>query len=232
MNNPFEHLKPSEFWMLAWEQAFFTDRRTGDDTAEERFWLDNAASFDERHPLAPYTEPLMNAVFEHLSPGDHLLEIGAGTGGFTRLMAPHVGSISIVEPSAAMYAVFKNNWARLPYPLPHVYPEKWEELQGASADIVFAANAMYRIRDMKDSLLRMNRTASRRVFLVQSVGRPFAGPLAVTLEGRTEERTRASVLSDILTELGLEHRCELFPVQRKNGMVHDVALIHWQPGRS
>ncbi|MEK8132827.1 methyltransferase domain-containing protein [Paenibacillus filicis] len=220
-------LSASEFWIQAWEEAAASDLRVGNDTEEERFWQGYAPAYDDRNPLAPYTQELMKQVYAYLKADDRLLEIGPGTGGFTQLLAPHVGELALVEPSTSMFEVLCHNWAKLVAPLPQLLAVKWEEAPEVEADVVFSANAFYRIRDMKDSLLKMHQTARRHVFLVQSIGQPFAGPLRVTENGEPQERVRAEVISSILDELNIEHHYATFPVQRKSGEIHDVALIHW-----
>ncbi|MEI7026575.1 class I SAM-dependent methyltransferase [Paenibacillus sp. y28] len=222
-------LTASEFWIQAWEQAGVRDARTGSDAEEENYWQENASFYDERNPLAPYTGELMQQMISKLDPADRLLEMGPGTGGFTVLLAPHVKTITLVEPSAAMFQEFRHNWSATGYPLPAHIHSKWETAEPPQADVLFSANAVYRIRDMKESLLKMNGAAKRHIFLVQSMERPFAGPLSVTTEGVTTERERAVVMSDILHELGIAHEFRTFPVTRKNGMTHPVALIHWCP---
>ncbi|GAA4851402.1 hypothetical protein GCM10023310_32660 [Paenibacillus vulneris] len=215
---------PSEYWIQAWEQAAAKDCRVGIDAEEESYWVENAPAYDERNPLAPYTEPIMNTIYEYLAPDDHLLEIGPGTGGFTQLLAPNVGEITLIEPSKAMYKELCSSWPTRIGSFPKAIISKWEEAPEHKADIVFGANAFYRIRDMKASLLKMHETACRHVFLIQSIGRPFAGPLQV----KETEKERADALSDILHELNISHSYERFPIKRKNGMIHDVALIHWR----
>lgn len=229
MNDKPHELAPSTYWIKAWEQAMLSNTRTASDEEEEQYWQEHASVYDERNPLAPYTQVIMEQVVADLKPSDHLLEVGPGTGGFTQLLVPYVASITLVEPSAAMYKEFCLSWASMSYPLPKAIGLKWEEAPPLQTDILFSANAVYRIRDMKACLIQMNHTATRHVFLVQSIGRPFAGPLQVELDGAATERERAAAISDILTELGIKHQYRTFPIQRKNGAVHDVALIHWEP---
>ncbi|MFP3380743.1 hypothetical protein SB767_30945, partial [Bacillus sp. SIMBA_069] len=69
----------------------------------------------------------------------------------------------------------------------------------------------------------------RHVFLVQSIGRPFAGPLSFSCNDQMYERERAVAIAEILDELEIQHTYHTFPVERKNGMTHEVALIHWKP---
>jgi SAM-dependent methyltransferase len=164
-------------------QAAASNPRTKSDAEEEKYWQENAHAYDERNPLAPYTQLMIRMVYEDLKLDDHLLEVGPGTGGFTQLLAPYVQAITLVEPSAVMYRKFCRSWTDTDYPLPEVVAAKWEEASFLKADIVFSANAVYRIRDMKEYLIKMNQTARRHIFLVQLVGRPFAGRFSLILMG-------------------------------------------------
>ncbi|RTE07831.1 rRNA adenine N-6-methyltransferase family protein [Paenibacillus whitsoniae] len=94
-------------------------------------------------------------IYAHLQPDDHLLEIGPGTGGFTQLLAPYVREITLIE--RAMQQLAKRNI--LP---PKAILTKWEDAPELEADIVFGANAFYRIREMKAGLLKMHETARRQ----------------------------------------------------------------------
>ncbi|ANY70006.1 hypothetical protein BBD42_28520 [Paenibacillus sp. BIHB 4019] len=222
-------LTPAAYWTLAWEQAAQSDSRVGNDAEEESYWQQHAPVYDERNPLAPYTAELMGTVIASLRSGDELLEVGPGTGGFTQLLAPYVGKLTVVEPSAAMYEILARSWEQsgLAQAVPEAIHAKWEESSGLACDVLFSANAFYRIRDMKESLAQMNLTARRRVYLVQSIGLPFAHPLRVMYGGKQLERSRAQVLCDILQEMEIAHQMDTFAVQRKSGAIHDVALISW-----
>ncbi|WP_010275553.1 class I SAM-dependent methyltransferase [Paenibacillus senegalensis] len=221
-------LRPSELWILAWEQSRDNNPRTTDDAVEEQFWRERAAGFDEQHPLAPLVDELMSSVCASLQRDDHLLEIGSGTGGFTRLLAPHVGALTVVEPSASMAEVFRKNWERTGFRSPVVIQEKWENTPEIQADVLFGANAFYRIRDMKKALLQMNAAAKRHVFLLQSVGKPNTKQVQVSVRGKHYEWERAVLMSGILFELGILHQYRSFQVKRLNGTIHEVALIDWE----
>lgn len=225
-------LCPSELWEAAWEYASRTNPRTADDGEEERFWQEYAPHYDERSPLAALAGELMEDVCSLLDKKDRLLEVGAGTGAFTKRLAPRVGHVTIVEPSRSMYAQLLASWPQA-MPLPEAILARWEDapVHPGQADVLFSANAVYRIRDMKRCLQRMDMAAARRVILVQSVGRPYANPLALDADGQSMEKERADAISDILHELGIPHVYKAFPVKRKEGVVHDVALIHWRTRR-
>lgn len=221
-------MTPSAFWKLAFAQAAEGDTRWCDHTAEEVFWCDHAPGYDERNPLAQRADALVAGLRALLRSSDRLLEIGPGTGAFTRRIAGCVGEIVGVEPSMAMRAELLRCWeARFGTP-PQLWPCRWEEAPELEADVVLGCNAFYRMEDIATVLLKMQHCAARCVVLVQSVGAPYAPPLHVGLEGRLLERERAHALSDVLDELRIVHRLRLYPVERAPGTWGNVALIDWQ----
>lgn len=220
-------IPPSQFWTLAWEQAAAVNPRIGSDAEEEAFWQDLAPNYDVKSPLAEHSGALLADVFPLLAKDDTLIEIGPGTGAFTRILAPHVGRVLAVEPSASMRSVLLAGW-NSPTPL-ELLPTKWEDCRGLRADVVFSANAVYRVRDMAACLRRMDEAARRHVILVQTIGNPYAAPLTVSIDGRPVERERAHAMADVLAELGIAHRSRIYTVDRGFGPLHDVALIDWSP---
>ncbi|MEM8802481.1 MAG: class I SAM-dependent methyltransferase [Pseudomonadota bacterium] len=156
----------------------------------------------------------------------HLLEIGAGTGAFTRQLKSGLSRLAIVEPSAAMRAEFQRHWDGPD--ILEVLPCKWEEAPEVRVDMVFGANAFYRINDIAAALSKMNKLAQSRVALVQTVGRPHANPLTVTTDGVSRERERADALCDVLDELHIYHRRRDYEVLRPDGP-SKAALIDWVP---
>lgn len=231
MEEPTGGMTPSAFWRLAFAQAAERDNRWRDHTAEEAFWRDYAPGYDEQSPLAQRADALVPDLLALLRSSDRLLEIGPGTGAFTRRIAGYVGEIAGVEPSMAMRAELLRRWeARLGKP-PRLWPCRWEDAPDLGAGVVFGCNAFYRMDDIATSLLKMQRCAARCVVLVQSVGAPYAPPLYLRLNGCLLERERAHALSDVLDELGIVHRLRLYSVERVPGTWGDVALIDWQIGQ-
>lgn len=227
---PHERLgvSPEVFWTLAFEQSARTNPRQADDAAEEAFWRGYAPDYDTRSPLARHAGALIGDAVLLLRASDRLLEIGPGSGAFTRRLAGHVGAITGVEPSAAMRATFLRQWTNASGPVPLLIAGKWEDSVAPTADVVFAANALYRVRDIGAALRKMIRHAARHVVLVQTVGRPHAGPLVLTAGGVDLERERAHALCDVLDAMGIAYRCRVYAVDRGDAAPCDVALIDWQ----
>lgn len=227
---PHHHLNvsPAEFWTMAFQQSTRTNPRQGDDGAEEAFWQDYAPQYDVRSPLARLAVALVRDVISLLQADDVLLEIGPGSGAFTRYLAPHVKGVVGVEPSAAMRDIFCKFWPRSTLPVPELIPGKWEDCPERRADVVFVANALYRVSAIELALKKMTKSASRHVIIVQTVGRPHAGPLVVSSHQGEFERERADALCDVLDDMGVHFRRRTYPVDRGDEDPCDVALIDWR----
>lgn len=223
-------MSPASFWTLAHEQSTQTNPRQANDTAEEAFWVGYAPDYDTHSPLAYYADTLIADVVPLLRPADHLLEIGPGSGAFTRRLAGHVAHVTGVEPSAAMRETLIRQWPAESGPLPTLIADKWEVAAAPVADVVFAANALYRIADIGAALAKMMALALRRVVLVQTIARPFAGPLVVSRDGNALERERADALCDVLDAAAIPYRRRDYMIMRGEGQPCAVALIDWTTG--
>jgi len=211
---------------VAHDQAATSQPRWADDAVEESFWEEFAPGYDERSPLAASADAVIRDLQAFLESGMHLLEIGAGPGAFTRRLAPGLSRVTVVEPSATMRAEFIRLWEGPD--IVDIVPLKWEDAPELQADVIFGANAFYRIREIAPALLKMTRLARHRIALLQTVGRPYANPLHVTLGGASAERERADAICDVLDELGIDHSRRDYEILRPIGPSR-AALIDWRP---
>lgn len=228
---PYLHLgiSPAEFWRAAFDQSTLSNPRQHSDVEEEAFWQSYAPEYDVRSPLARLANEVVVDVIAMLQANDRLLEIGPGTGAFTRRLAPHVGSITGIEPSAAMRQKLLRHWPTAN--VPRLVAQKWEDSAPSRADVVFVANALYRVREITAALEKMSRYADRHVIIVQTVGRPHANPLMLTANGVAYERERADALCDVLDAIGKVYRDRRYLVDRGDEAPCEVALIDWPSGR-
>lgn len=217
---------PVAFWRAAWTAAVEENPRWRDAETDEAFWSDYAPAYDERSPLAACATDLISDMRALLPKGGTLLDIGAGTGAFTRRLATGLSAVTCVEPSAAMRRAFASTWD---HPLDvNCIPTDWLTApDGLTADLVLCANALYRTESIDEALRKMIRAARCRVAIVQSVGRPYAGPLQLLEGDKLWERERADALCDVLSVLGLQHQRQDYSVARPDGE-SQVALIVWK----
>ncbi|MEM9316727.1 MAG: class I SAM-dependent methyltransferase [Pseudomonadota bacterium] len=211
---------------MAWEVSVAENPRWRDAQADEAFWASRARSYDERSPLASCATELVADLRSLLSPGGTLLEIGAGTGAFTRQLAPNLSEVTCVEPSSAMRRAFASAWNH-PLHVRSIASDWLTAPENLAADLVLCVNALYRTADIATALEKMTRAARGHVAIAQSVGRPHARPLKFYEAGRLWERERADALGHVLDALGLAYRREDYDVMRPDGG-SVVALLVWR----
>ena len=207
----------SSFWQAAFEQTAAQDSRWCDSAAEEAFWQAYAPAYDERSPLAQHADVLVADVRALLCPDDRLLEIGPGTGAFTKRLAGYVDELVGVEPSPSMRAALWQGWDSDAAKRPSLWPYRWEETPVCSVDVIFGCNAFYRMQDIAAALTKMHRCATRHVVLAQSIGEPYAAPLRVQYDGHECHRERAYALCDVLDEMGIAYRLRRYRLERTPG---------------
>lgn len=220
----------ADVWKNGWERSVQKDERIKSDRVEEEFWQGYAPIYDQKNPLAPRAGESIARCHQLLQPSYHLLEIGAGTGGFTTQIAPFVRHVTIVEPSASMRDQFVANWNvhGLDRSKLSIETCKWEQIQSMSCDVVFCANALYRVKELDVNLLKMNATADRYVYIVQSMGRPYAASVSIETLSGIKEYERSDLISFTLKELGIKHEYVRDLVKRKDGKEHELASIYWK----
>ncbi|MEM1431303.1 MAG: class I SAM-dependent methyltransferase [Pseudomonadota bacterium] len=224
---PWIRLGPMAFWRAAWVEAVDANPRWRNAEADEAFWADFAQSYDARSPLAEFATDLILDLRGLVPAGGTLLEIGSGTGAFTRRLAPGLSAITCVEPSAAMRRAFEAAW-EAQIPVDCIASDWLTAPEGLTADVVLCANALYRTAEIAEALQKMTDAARCHVAIVQSVGRPHAGPLHLRENGHAYERERADALSDVLNALEIAHTRKDYKVMRPDGLSR-VALLTW-PG--
>lgn len=158
---------------LAYEDAwhsFVTDDRNrwADPDADTDFWADHAESYEERFVGEPEGLSVLESV---LKPTDSVLEIGPGTGRYTREIATRAEIVTAVDDAPAMRSVLESNLERAGVAeTVDIVPEPWEETTVDSHDVVFAAWSLYRQSSLTRCLERILEVADRAIVLVDSVG--------------------------------------------------------------
>ena len=152
-----------------------------DEAADLAFWERVAGGYDAG-ALAVRVPAVLDRVTRLVPEGASLLEVGAGTGAFCRLLAARARTVTALDYSPAMLAVLRRKIAADPA-LAHVrtLQARWEDADVEPHDVVLAANALYRAADLEVALRKLVGAARRRGIVVWSVGRQDA-PQALVRE--------------------------------------------------
>jgi len=165
-------------WHKLWEElsdiqtlAFASqDGRKGDD-----FWKHRARQFDKmvgkRWSRPDFSRDFMVKKLKE-NPGSTLLDIGAGTGKWSRLASPHVAKVTALDPSPAMQQVLKEKIQEEQIGNIDIVTGTWPEKQIAPHDYVLASHSMYGVRNFSTFVEKMITTATRACVLLLRA--PFA----------------------------------------------------------
>lgn len=214
----------ADFWEQAYLQACDRDPRMADDECEEAFWREYAPEYEVRSPLAERATRIIDAVRNEIGMAASVLEIGAGTGAFTRHLFQSAEQLTLVEPSAAMRKGFERLWPSSAVS-PRWISEPWEDASPPVSDIVFASNALYRVRRIDTALKKMLRYARRSVYLIQTAGEPYAPPLKVHDGDKLQVLPRWEALHHTLLDLGVTPKVFEIPISPPDGPPYKVVLL-------
>ncbi len=221
---------------LAWRtlQETSNDPTNRLDAAVDRaFWERHGAGY-HADCLAVRVPAIAEWVGRWVQPGDSLLEVGAGTGGFTVPLVRVAERVTALDYSPAMLAVL----------LEHVRREGLTNVAAVEADlestalephdVVLAANALYRVRDARPVMERLLAASRKRLLVVWSVGRAQRWERMArdrVAPGRYRPGPDYIHLLDVLYDLGADAEVELLRTthQREypNADVAARALASW-----
>jgi 2-polyprenyl-3-methyl-5-hydroxy-6-metoxy-1,4-benzoquinol methylase len=142
-----------------------------DESADLAFWERVADAYDAE-ALATRVPVIVERVRQLVPAGASILDVGAGTGAFTLPLAAHAARVTALDYSPAMLRVLRRKLQAAAAPdNVQVVLARWEDAQIEAHDVVFAANALYRVADPRLALTKIVATARRRGIIVWSVGR-------------------------------------------------------------
>jgi len=94
-----------------------------------------------------------------------VVDVGAGPGRFALALAPHVAQVVAVDPSAAMLDIVRREAGRSGITNVDVVEGRWEEVEVAPADVVFASYVLPVVPDAPAFLAKLDTVARRHVLV-------------------------------------------------------------------
>src|SRR5438067_10652073 len=160
---------PARTWRRLQEAS--TDGTNRADPAVDRAFWERVAPGYHADCLAMRVPEVVERVLRWVGPGDAVLEVGAGSGGFTLPIARRARRVWALDHSPAMLQVLNENLRREHVRNVCVVEGDLETAPLARHDVVLAANALYRVCDARRTLERLLDAARARLLVVWSVGR-------------------------------------------------------------
>ena len=136
-------------------------------TPQKDIWADRALEFKagvKKKWVRP--DSSRDFILAQLDAGSTVLDIGAGTGAWSILMAPHVKHVTAVEPSNAMIEVMRNDLVKENITNVSVVQGSWPDVSVEPHDFSLCSHAMYSSTDLTSFVLKMAACTSRMCFLL------------------------------------------------------------------
>jgi SAM-dependent methyltransferase len=202
-------------WAVLWRKLVVARARCIDegsavDPSSSRFidpWESRARDYDER-VARRWAEPdsTRRFVLEQIAEGATLLDIGAGTGAWAALVAPHAACVTAVERSPAMIRILEENLAVRRITNVNVVQGSWPEVAVEPHDFSLCAHAMYWSPDLPEFVGRMAECTRRMCFLLLRAPSPqgIMAEAALHLWGNRIDSPNLTVAENVLRQMGLK----------------------------
>lgn len=188
--------------------------------AEAGYWGQCAETF-ARVSRGFQGDRLFELMQARLKSGATVLDVGAGTGRYTALLANAGARVTAVEPSEAMRGFLEENvTAEGVADRVTIVGSPWEQADVPPADIVLCSHVVYGIKDIVPFLEKLDRHARDAVFLAVRVTQFDANVLDLWPRVYGVERKREPGFIDLynlLYEMGIVANVETAPFGARRG---------------
>jgi FkbM family methyltransferase len=130
------------------------------------FWERRARGFHRSTKDTVNRDPFYLRLCEKVTTHTSVLDVGAGTGRFSLVLAPKVEHIFAVEPSVAMLDFFRQEAAEKDLRNISIVQKIWQEApENLKADIVICSHVIYPIRDIEPFLLKLQKATLQGCYI-------------------------------------------------------------------
>jgi len=191
---------------LLWRQLVAAGGRKGEGDADP--WSRRAVSYarqvKDRGTRKDAARRFMVELLDQ-HPGSTLLDIGAGTGAWACLLAPHAARVTALDPSPAMRAILADNLRAEGLGNVEIVAGAWPEAEVEAHDISFCSHAMYGVLDLPRFIRRMQ--AVTRTCCVLLMRAPAAdgvmAEIARSVWGHPHDSANFQVAYQCLLQMGI-----------------------------
>ena len=131
------------------------------------FWDGGRAERYARHTRIADAgnDPFLRRLRRATDASSSAIDVGAGTGRYALALAPAVGQVTAVEPSAAMLDILRDQTEQLEVANVTTVQATWEDADVARADVAFSSFVLPLVPDAGQFLEKLEASARRRVLL-------------------------------------------------------------------
>ncbi len=169
-------------------------------------WRDRARKYHQR-VVERWSQPDSSRDFllSQVDSDTTVLDIGAGTGSWTLLLARQAGHVTAVDPSPAMLEVLQENVAEAGLQNVSVVQGAWPEAQVEPHDLTLCAHAMYGAADLPRFIETLMAATRRRCCLLMRAPVP-GGVMAIAAQrvwGQPHDSPNFVICYNALLQMGL-----------------------------
>ncbi|MBM4430134.1 MAG: class I SAM-dependent methyltransferase [Chloroflexi bacterium] len=197
-------------WAALWRQLAETRYWRGFNRPETAqavdTWRDKAREFDEKIKRR-WTRPdsSRTLLLSQVDAETTVLDIGAGTGRWAMLLAPHVRWVTAIEPAPAMAELMAENLAREGIKNVHIVQDLWPTVSVEPHDVSLCAHGMYSSPDLPAFIRAMVQATKRTCYLILRAP-ALDGPMsqiARHLWGQPHSSPNFVIAYNVLLEMGI-----------------------------
>jgi protein-L-isoaspartate O-methyltransferase len=178
----------------------------------EDVWEPRAGRFAHRVRSASRPDPAMEWLRKRVRPTDSVLDVGAGTGRYTRFLSPLVARVVAVEPSPSMRQELERTLVDERCANVTIVPEAWPVAPAPRADVVLCAHVVYCVDELAEFLEALDRSAGRLCVLVCGMRPPNAvlAPVWEAVHGEPRRMLPGALeIFNLLHQLGIPAGMEI-----------------------
>jgi SAM-dependent methyltransferase len=197
-------------WAALWHELVECRARglSGDDgrNNQDDPWAGRAREFNERVKRR-WSGPDSSRQFvsNHVEPGTTVLDIGAGTGAWSILLAPKAARVTAVDASPAMASVMHENLAAEGITNVDFVAGSWPDVSVEPHDYSLCAHAMYGSPDLPAFVEAMMRATRRTCFMMfrSPVRGGIMAEAAQHVWGQPQDSPNFTIGYNVLLQMGL-----------------------------
>lgn len=185
-------------WLDLWRELVITTSHPRDSKLVSRYQT-HARKREEK------LDPLLDFILESINSESTIIDIGAGSGRWTIPLAKIAGTITAIEPSAAMVNILRGNLVSARVNNVKIVQSSWEEVVIQPHDIIVCAHAMYASSDLGAFVRKVEQYAKKNCYL--AIRLPSAdgiiGELSLSIYGHRHDSPNAIVAYNALYAMGI-----------------------------
>jgi SAM-dependent methyltransferase len=154
-------------WLALWRELVLNQRNSAENISAMFTQKERARGYETRSREKSKEKPdvLLDFVRQSLQPSDTVLDVGAGTGRWTILLAQKVKRVTAVEPAAAMLEILREKAAEAQLNNIEMINAAWQDAVVPPHDVAICAHAMYASADFAAFVHKMEQCANRACYL-------------------------------------------------------------------